>query len=367
MEKKRTRILYIIDALGPGGTERRLVQLLKRLTEKEFSAKLILLTDIVHYIEVYDLNVEVIKLERKIRLDPIIFFKLYKICRKWRPDIIHAWGSMPAIYAGPVAKTLRIKMINAMIADAPMRLNAKQKIRAFFSFPFSEVIQANSQAGLKAYSVPAKKGNFVHNGFDFERIGNMNDRSSIMEELNISTRYVAGMVAGLKYHKDYDSLIEAALEILKHRDDVTFVCVGDGLELTRIEKMAGGNDKIIFTGNRNDVESIIDIFDIGLLLTNLERHGEGISNSIMEYMALSKPVIATDGGGTRELVKDGETGFLIPQRSPAILAERINCLLNDDKLRSDMGIRGRERIEKEFNIDKMTGEHMSLYRALVSG
>ncbi len=355
----------MIDALGPGGTERRLVQLLKRLTEKEFSAKLILLTDIVHYKEVYDLNVEVIILKRKIRLDPGIFFKLCKICREWRPDIIHAWGSMPAIYAGPVAKALRIKMINAMIADAPTRLNAKQKIRALFSFPFSEVIQANSQAGLKAYGVPSKKGNFIHNGFDFERIENLSGRSSIMEELNISTRYVVGMVAGLKYHKDYDSLTEAALGILKQRDDVTFVYVGDGLELPRIKKMAGGNSRIIFMGNRNDVESIIDIFDIGLLLTNLERHGEGISNSIMEYMALSKPVIATDGGGTRELVTDGETGFLIPQRSPAILAEKINCLLNDDDLRSSMGKRGRERIENEFNIDKMTSEHMNLYRTLV--
>ena len=113
MDERRIRILYLIDGLGPGGTERRLVQLLKGLDREVFSPKLILLTDIVHYEEVYDLDLEVIKLDRKIRFDPLIFFRLHKICRNWRPDIIHAWGSMPATYAGPVAKVLRIKMINA--------------------------------------------------------------------------------------------------------------------------------------------------------------------------------------------------------------------------------------------------------------
>jgi len=92
---KNTRILYIIDALGPGGTERRLVQLLKGLDAELFSTKVILLTDIVHYTEVYDLETEVIKLDRRIRKDPLIYFRLYGICRKWRPDIIHAWGSLP--------------------------------------------------------------------------------------------------------------------------------------------------------------------------------------------------------------------------------------------------------------------------------
>jgi glycosyltransferase involved in cell wall biosynthesis len=272
---------------------------------------------------------------------------------------------MPATYAGPVAKILRIKMINAMIADAPLHLNAKQKIRSLFSFPFSDVIQANSHAGLKAYDVPTEKGNVIHNGFDFERIRNLKHRQSIVEELNIDTRFIAGVVQGFKYHKDYDSLIEAALKILEQRDDVSFVCVGDGLEFDRIEKMAGGNKKIIFAGNRDDVESIENIFDIGILLTNLDRHGEGISNSIMEYMALGKPVIATTGGGTPEIVSDGETGYLIPQRSPEVLAEKILYLLDHDDVRESMGIKGEERIRREFSIDSMIEGHVSLYRSLI--
>jgi glycosyltransferase involved in cell wall biosynthesis len=362
---KRIRILYIIDALGPGGAERRLVQLLGGLDGDVFSSKLVLLTDIIHYAEVHDLGTEIITLKRKIKKDPSISFRLYGICKKWRPDIIHAWGSMTATYAGPVAKLLGIKLINAMIADAPVRLDSKHKTRSFLSFPFSDVIQANSHAGLKAYGVPADKGNVVHNGFDFERIVDLKAPQEIREELNITTRHVVGMVAGFRYHKDHASLIAAALTILERRDDVTFVCVGDGPEMARIQRLAGGNDKIIFAGRRTDVESLVNIFDIGILLTDLDKHGEGISNSIMEYMALRKPVIATDGGGTRELVTDGETGFLIPQKSPGTLAQRINDLLDNDEMRQTMGIKGEKKIREEFSIARMISGHVSSYRSLV--
>ncbi|MDZ7859583.1 MAG: glycosyltransferase [Candidatus Krumholzibacteriota bacterium] len=362
---RRMKILYIIDGLEAGGKERRLVQLLKGLNNKEISTKVILLTNIVHYKEVLNLNTEVIILKRKTKKDPLIFYKLYRICKKWNPDIIHAWGSMPVIYASPAAKIQKIKLINAMIANAPKKLNRKQYFRSLISFPFSNIIQSNSFAGLISYNVPENKGNVIHNGFDFERIKDLKDKNRIKQELNIDTKYIVGMVASLYYHKDYESLILAAKRVLKQRNDVTFICIGEGPKLEQIKKMAKGMKRIIFTGKRNDVESIVNTFDIGTLLTNLEKIGEGISNSIMEYMALAKPVIATDGGGTRELVEDNVTGFLIPHESPELLAEKINSLLSDENLRKIMGSKGKEKIQKEFHIDKMVNEHISLYNKLL--
>ena len=358
----KVRILYIIDELGPGGAERRLVQLLGRLDTSRFSAKLVLLADIVHYRQVYDLGIEVVVLDRKIGLDPIVFFKLYGLCRRWRPDIVHAWGSLPAIYAGPVAKLLGARLINAMIANAPRRLNLQQRLRARFTFPFSDIIQSNSYAGLRAYGVSGEKGNVIHNGFDFDRLEGLRDGEEVRRELHVRTPYVAGMVAGFHPLKDYESLLEAARIVLGRRDDVTFVCVGHGTELERIRDRGNFSDRIVFTGKRDDVESIVQIFDIGILST----YSEGISNSIMEYMALGKPVIASEGGGTVELVLDGETGFIIPQRSPGILADRIEQLLNDGALRHALGQKGLERIRKEFSIERMAAEHMNLYIETVS-
>lgn len=359
------KILYIIDELGPGGTERRLIQLLGGLDERAYSSKLLLLKDIVHYDEASRLNTEIVKLERRSRLDPSLFIRLYRFCRDWRPRVIHAWGSLPALYAGPVAKILNIKMINAMIASAPARLTAQQKFRAAVSFPFSDIIQSNSHAGLKAYGVSGPKGNVIHNGFDFNRLSDVKDWEDVRGEFGIDTRYVVGMVAGFHPFKDYDTLVRAAERILEKRDDVTFLCVGHGTSLERIRRMAGFSDRIICPGKRNDVESIVNIFDIGVMLTDLEKHGEGISNSIMEYMALAKPVIATDGGGTRELVQDGRSGFLIPHKSDRLLEEKIDQLLDDESLRKEMGSRGKEIILNDFSIERMVAEHQALYEKLL--
>lgn len=363
--ENKLKVLYIIDRLGSGGKERRLVQLIRGLENREISSKVIVLTGTIHYKEIFDLKTDVMILDRKIRKDPLIYFKLYKICRDWKPDIIHAWGSMPAVYAGPVARLTGTKLINASIANAPGKLERKLGVRAFFTFPLSDIIQANSYAGIKAYGVPEKKASVVHNGFDFGRLSDLEDRESIRNKHNITTEYAVGMVSVFREHKDYRSFILAGKKIIEIREDTTFICVGDGPELERMKKLAGGSKRIIFTGKIDDIESVVNIFDIGILLTDLEKHGEGISNSIMEYMALEKPVIATDGGGTPELVIDGKTGFLIPDKSPRILTEKIERLLEDREMRARMGKAGKERIKKEFTLDKMVEEHISLYRKLL--
>ena len=105
----------------------------------------------------------------------------------------------------------------------------------------------------------------------------------------------------------------------------------------------------------------MNIFDIGVLLSNPDIHGEGISNSIMEYMALGKPVIASIGGGTSEIVLDGETGFLIEPKNPKQLAERIDYLLSNQTVAKKMGESGRKRIQQHFSLDKMVNETYNLY------
>ena len=113
--------------------------------------------------------------------------------------------------------------------------------------------------------------------------------------------------------------------ILNNRKDVTFLVIGNGINLEKCRMKARGHEKIKFLGFQNDIESIVNVFNAGVLLTNQDVHGEGISNSIMEYMALGKPVIATDGGGTKELIVDGKTGFLVQPKSPDKNRKTTSC------------------------------------------
>src|SRR5262249_16038980 len=93
---------------------------------------------------------------------------------------------------------------------------------------------------------------------------------------------------------------------------------------------------------------------------------EGLSNSIMEYMALGKPVVATDGGGTRELVVDGETGFLVPPGTPSALVAKIEYLLANPDIAKRMGEAGEARLRREFSIMRMVEETVKLYELTIA-
>ncbi len=322
----------------------------------------------IHYKAVNNLDIKKHYLIRKGKKDTRILVKLYKLCKEFKPDIIHSWGSMTSVYAVPVAKMLGIKLINGMIRDSsPFKLFSKSCIRSKITFPFSDVILANSYAGLKAYNAPVHKSVCIYNGFDFDRIKSLQDESTVRRKFNINAEKVVGMVATFSHNKDYETYISAAKMVLQKRNNVTFLAIGGGENLEKCKKMAGSGfrDKIIFPGRQEDVESIINVFDVGVLSTNTKVHGEGISNSIMEYMALSKPVLATHCGGNYELVIDGETGFLVKNGDLKDLTNRIIQLLDNPELALQFGEYGRKRIRHEFSIEKMSKKHVGLYKGVI--
>lgn len=363
------KVLQFIDSLKVGGKERQLTELLTFLSKKEdISCELIVMSKDFHYSYINDLDIKIHYLIRKTKKDISIFFKLYKLCKKIHPDIIHSWNSMCSIYAAPIAKILKIKFINGFLRDAPPKFNFRNKewLRAKLTFPLSDVIVANSLAGLKAYKVPKNKGVCIYNGFNFERVSYLQNKEVIREKFEIKTKFVVGMVASFSYRKDYPTFIYAAQSILSKRNDVTFICIGDGdlLEYCKSLVKPEYKKKIKFLGKQKDVESIINIFDVGVLATNYEVHGEGISNVIMEYMALGKPVVVTDCGGNRELVEDGKMGFIVKPKDPLEMAEKINFLLENRKLAAEFGLRGKERLKKYFNLETMGNNFLKLYKSL---
>jgi glycosyltransferase involved in cell wall biosynthesis len=150
--------------------------------------------------------------------------------------------------------------------------------------------------------------------------------------------------------------------------DLRFILVGDGVDLTDIKKAVPVlfQDKILFTGKRADVESIIQVMNIGVLLTNSKVHGEGISNSIIEYMALGKPVLATRGGGTDEIVQDGKNGYLLDPESSAQLVQRIRELKNNRSLCEQFGEAGRKLVREQFNLESMTAKYKEIYHRIIN-
>ena len=353
------KTLFFIESLTEGGKERRLLELLKCLSKlKEFEFKLVLAKNVIYYKEIFDLDIDIDIIERKyIKKDPSLFYKFFKICKKFKPDIIHVWGNMVAIYAIPAKFILKIPMINNQIANAPDKVN-KGILSHKLTFPFSDLIISNSMDGILAYNAPLKKSCVIYNGFNFNRLENLVPENKIRRTFNINTKYVIGMVATFSNTKDYTTYIQAVQIVLEKRNDVTFLCIGSGKYGKYKEIILPKNrSQIKFLEGQSKIESIINIFNIGVLCT----YTEGISNSIMEYMALEKPVIVTNGGGTKELVVDNLCGFLVPQQRPDIIAEKIEYLLRNQEKAKMMGSKGKQIIENKFSIHKMVNSFIEKY------
>jgi len=150
-----------IDSLPRGGRERRMISLIKELNNLGgHHIELLLFKDVVEYREEVlslDLTKHIIK--RQPKKDPRVFYKVYRLLKEIRPDIVHVWANMSMIYVIPAAKLLRIPILNGSIVNAPVRSRwyHGEQIRTRFGFPFSKIIVSNSQAGLKAYHAsPAK-------------------------------------------------------------------------------------------------------------------------------------------------------------------------------------------------------------------
>lgn len=357
-----------------GGKERRLTELMKALSKNsDINFELVVMSDEIHYKEIFDLGIKIHYLVRGTKKDITVFRKFYQVCKTFRPGIVHCWDSMTAVYAVPACRLLKIKLVNGMVVDTPVTRNFTNKhwLRARLIFPFADIIIGNSKAGLKAYGASEKNSRCIYNGMDLQRFKNLGDTSGLRKKLlgpGEATFFVVGMVAAFEERKDYDTLVKAAVKMLNKHDHLRFMLVGDGTDLETIKALVPENmqNKILFLGKRSDVEMLVNCFDVGVLLTNTAVHGEGISNSIIEYMALQKPVLATRGGGTNEVVIDGYNGYLLDTGRGEQLIEKLEKLMGNAGLRETMGKNGLQMVHENFDIREMTSQYVDAYHKLLN-
>ena len=123
----------------------------------------------------------------------------------------------------------------------------------------------------------------------------------------------------------------------------------------------GISQNLYFLGGREDVADLISIFDVAVLASL----SEGFSNVILEYMASSKPVVATEVGGNPELVVHGETGLLVPPADAHTLADAILSILEDKEAALRYGAAGRKRVEDKFELGKMIRQYEDLFERVI--
>lgn len=364
--QKKVKVLFFIDGFLTGGKERRLLELL-RILHDIIDYKVAVIHSNFEYDIPINIKERIIQLKKSSKKDIKPFFDFYTICKDFNPDIIHTWANMVTFYSLPAKILLKKRLINSQITDAPgvIKKLSFYNLAIKINLLFSDIILSNSYAGLDAYNAPKHKSKVIYNGVNLSRFIGLEDHATIRKKFEINTRHVVIMVASFSNNKNYDLFIDVASEMLNIRKDITFLAVGDGVHRERImhKVVERKLQNIIFTGNSKMVESVSNAADIGVLFSI---YGEGISNSIIEYMALGKPVIANDCGGTKEILKNEVNGYLIQKENAKEIAALLNDLLNNPDKMKIFGTNNRELIKSSFAVERMGAEFLEIYRGMIT-
>lgn len=360
------KILFIINSLAIGGAERQVVELIKGLSKKGYHCELILLKNTILYPEVHSTGCKLHILDKKKYSTLQQYREIYRIIKRLQPDIIQAGDVKGAAHIFLFAFLFKIPFINYCIRYAKtVPMYSKLDVITRIIFAFSDIVIANSKAGLKAHRLSCSdKYRYIYNGYDLSRSVTSLTSEQMKNKMNITDKVIVGMVARFSDEKDYETFIKAGQQLISMGKNVVFVMMGNGYKLNEMKQLVislGNRERFIFIENVTSVEKYMSVFDIYCLTCNTNGYAEGISNSIIEAMAMKKVVIATDSGGNGEIVLGGETGYIIPPFNITDLVEKISVLIENPKMRYEMGFKGRRRIENVFSLDKLVENFINLY------
>jgi glycosyltransferase involved in cell wall biosynthesis len=216
---------------------------------------------------------------------------------------------------------------------------------------------------LDASGVPASKLVTIYGGVDIERFHPHIDGEGVREELGIpSDALLVVKVAHVREWKGYEIFLQAASRVAAAEPRAMFLGVGKGTgespELDQLVRRLHLGERIRWAGFREDLPPI---FAAATICVHAATAGEGVTGAVREALAMAKPVVVTDVGGNRELVRHNETGLLVPARDPERLAAGILTLMRSPAHAASLGWAGRRMVERDFSHDAKAGYVEALY------
>lgn len=357
----------MIPTLDQSGAEKQLSLLATSLPREDFDVRVVALTRGGYYEQVLrDADVPVDVLGKRWKLDPLTLWRLRRAIESYRPHIVHSWLFTANAYT---------RLVVAPSHDGPKVVVSERCVDSWKAawqawldrrqIPRTTRLIANAQCVADFYAdrgFPSERLTVIPNGITLPH--KPADAERLRRELEIPADvHLVGYVGRLAPQKRVPDLIWGMQLLHLLRDDVFFLVVGDGPDATRIVDQLDDYDvrpKVRLTGHRSDAAELLRLLDVFWLGSDFE----GMSNSIMEAMAAGIPVVCSDIPANRELVVDGETGFLVRPGDSVGFSQFTDRILADPQLKSRLGDAGRTRITERFSVDSMVAAHVDVYREL---
>jgi glycosyltransferase involved in cell wall biosynthesis len=309
---------------------------------------------------------DLIALAPRTEFDPVAAWRLVRVLRRLRPEVVHAHDPHGVAVAALAMTSLRTSP--PLVASRRIEFSIGQNRLSRWKYQQVDGFIANSEAirgRLLASAIPPTKTTVVHEGVDVDAIARL-QAADARAALGLPREArIVGNIAALVPHKGQHDLIDAAAIVVRAVPEAQFVICGDGESRRALEDHIRRRQlkrHVVLTGFRTDVLALLKDFD----LFALSSVAEGMCTALVEAMAASKAAVATCVGGVPEVLADGETGFLVPPCHPEAMAARIIELLRDEALRLRMGRAARERAREAFTIDRMVDGTIAAYDTLLN-
>lgn len=357
-------ILHIVISLATGGLEKFVLDLV-RANQAQYEHVIVCLEQLG---ELADTSVaDSISLNMPPGLRLSVAFELAKIAHEKKAVVIHTHNEKAQFYGALAGLLTRVPVVHTKHGknSTDWRSVVRNNMAARFC---KKVVAVSNDAAVQCVEdekIPAGKVMTILNGVDLTRFSRVIEHAEARCQLGIDPSVpVIGIVARLALIKDHANLLAACHLIKAANHSFNLLIVGDGplrSELEQLTASLGLEGCVIFTGSRSDIPELMQAMDVFVLSSR----SEGVSLTLIEAMACEIPIVATAVGGNPEVVKEGETGFLVPAQNPVAFAEKIIHLLADPVLRQQFGIAGRQRAETEFSLSRAADQYVKLYHSIL--
>lgn len=298
------------------------------------------------------------------------FCKILKLIKQLKPDFINTHSSRDSWVAGMASRASSLKpiIIRTRHLSTPVAKNLTSSI-IYRLLPHKIVTtgEAIKEQLVERNHVLPEKIISIPTGVDLNIFDPNQNYKDIRQELSLPEKTpLIGMVSVLRSWKGHDYFINSVESVLKESPEARFIIAGDGPRNEDIKnniKEKNLTDVIFMLGHRDDIPDIMSSLDI---LVHPSYANEGIPQTIVQAMAMSVPVVATNLKALMEIVEDGKTGLLTPAKDPQKIAEKIMLLLKDTKLRATLGNNSRKLVLEKFSSEKMLDSTENLYNILAS-
>lgn len=375
---KRISVAYIIDSLTSrdgvvGGTERQLIDVIRRIDRSRFRPILFCLRD-YGLVPVFDGSIpekHLLNVSSLLSLGSLrSLLYLAGFLRRESVDFVQTFFHDATFFGVMAASIARVPKTISCRRDLGFWYDKKTlsslRMVNFLSNSFLVNSVSVMECLVSMESVSPDKVHVIYNGIDYDYFSHILPTSLPSEYPNISkSDRVVGIVANYnRMVKRLDLFVRAADRVSKRVGDVKFLIIGGGrleAEIRELVRDLGIDEVVVFGGKKNQAASYVKAFDLGVLTSD----SEGFSNTLLEYMAAGVPAVATDVGGNRELVDHGLTGLLVPPGDDEAIAQGIIELLEDEPWRRRIGEAARQVVRDRYDWSVKIKEIECYYQSLL--